>query len=120
MSPIQDAFLAEYDPTGRKPKEAGAKLDAGKPKIAKGVLQYFPRALGEVARVSEFGASKYTWKGWETVADGEERYLDALSRHILAEVTEGDITKDSGLLHAAHEAWNALARLELILRRKSK
>jgi hypothetical protein len=30
------------------------------------------------------------------------------------------VDPDSGLLHAAHTAWGALARLELILREKEK
>jgi hypothetical protein len=110
----------ESDPNGVKEHEPGAKLDANKPKIVKGVLQYFPRAINEVAKVSEFGATKYTWKGWQDVKDGIERYTDALGRHILAEEIEGPITDDSGLLHASHIAWNSLARLELILRKKEK
>jgi hypothetical protein len=35
-------------------------------------------------------------------------------RHLLAEA-ETDIDPESGLLHAAHAAWSALARLELML-----
>ena len=108
------------DPLGKKPFEPGAKLDSGKIKVLKGALQYFPRALIEVAKVSEFGASKYSWKGWENVPDGIERYGDALVRHLVAEEIEGEMTEDSGLLHASHIAWNALARLELMLREKSK
>ena len=37
-------------------------------------------------------------------------------RHILAEASGDEIDPDFGLLHAAHTAWNALARLELKLR----
>jgi len=106
----------ETDPTGRSPNEPGAKLDAGKPPVLRGAIQYFPRALEAVAAVSAFGASKYTWNGWETVPDGINRYGDASVRHLTKEAVEGDNDKDSGLLHAAHTAWNSLARLELILR----
>lgn len=106
----------ELDPTGRSAHTPGAKLDAGKPKVVKGVLQYFPRAIKELARVSEFGATKYEWRGWESVPDGEERYYDALGRHIVDEAIDGPITKDSLLRHASHIAWNAMARLELLLR----
>jgi hypothetical protein len=105
----------ESDPTGRAPSTPGAKLDAGKPPLLRGVLQYFPRALQAVAEVSAHGAAKYTWKGWETVPDGVARYGDALARHLVKEAA-GPLDQDSGLLHAAHAAWNALARLELILR----
>lgn len=108
----------ETDPNGIAPNLPGAKLDSGKPPILRGVLQYFPRAVEAVAEVSAFGAAKYTWNGWETVPDGIARYGDALARHQIKEATEGASDRDSGLLHAAHAAWNALARLELILRER--
>lgn len=107
----------ESDPTGAKPHTPGAKMDAGKSPIMQGVIQYFPRALKAVSEVSLAGAKKYTWNGWESVPDGINRYSDALGRHLLAEVTEGLIDPDTGCYHAAQVAWNAFARLELILRR---
>lgn len=106
----------ESDPTGRQPGEPGAKLDAGKSPIRRGLLEYFPRACLAVAEVSAHGAEKYSWNGWETVPDGVNRYGDAMVRHSCKAVIEGPRDADSGLLHAAHEAWNALARLELMLR----
>jgi hypothetical protein len=36
------------------------------------------------------------------------------------EEIEGEIDSQSGHYHAGHVAWNALARLELMLRRKEK
>lgn len=107
----------ESDPTGAKPHQPGAKLDAGKLPIMQGVIQYFPRALQAVSGVSQAGAEKYTWDGWETVPDGINRYGNALGRHLLAETIEGPYDKDTGCLHAAQVAWNALAVLELTLRR---
>ncbi len=97
--------------------EAGAiKYDAGKSPVFRGALDYFPRAIEQVANVSNFGATKYAWKGWQDVSEGYERYSDALARHLTSE-GKGEIAdRDSGLLHAAHAAWNALARLELYLR----
>lgn len=106
----------ETDPTGKNPNEPGAKLDAGKPSVYRGLVDYFPRACMAVAEVSTVGAKKYTWKGWETVPDGFGRYSDALSRHLLYESIDGPLDKDTGLLHASHLAWNALARLELLLK----
>lgn len=47
------------------------------------------------------------------VDDGIARYTDAMDRHNLEGIESHD---DSGLLHAAQVAWNALARLELMLR----
>lgn len=106
--------MTEHDPTGRSAHEPGAKLDAGKPRCSL-VLGGFSRALGQVAQVGTFGAAKYTDNGWRTVPDGQERYTDALWRHLLAEAQGLECDPDSGLLHAAHMAWNALARLELLL-----
>lgn len=108
----------ERDPNGLDLKTAGAKADAEKAPILAGMLQYFPRAIKEVAKVSAAGAKKYSWKGWETVPNGITRYGDALGRHILSEAIEGEFDSDTGLLHSAQIAWNALARLELILKEK--
>ena len=108
--------LNEQDPNGIGRHEAGAKLDAGKNKA--GVLADFSRALLAVSEVGTFGADKYSRGGWQSVPNGVERYTDAAWRHLLKESQES-IDDDSGLDHAAHMAWNALARLELILRSKA-
>jgi len=105
----------EVDPNGIDQHAPGAKLDQGKPRLSL-VLGAFGLALAEVGQVGTAGAIKYTDYGWLSVPNGEERYTDALLRHVFRE-TEGEIIDpDSGLLHAAHTAWNALARLELMLR----
>ena len=96
------------------------KYDAGKAPIFRGIVSYFPRAVREVAKVSGFGASKYAWAGWEGVDDGFNRYSDAMVRHIIAEGEGESVDPDSGLLHAAHTAWGALARLELMLRERKE
>lgn len=112
--------MAESDPNGKQPNEPGSKLDAGKSPIWRGLLDYFPRSCSAIADVSLVGANKYTWKGWESVPDGYARYSDALVRHITAEAIEGEVDSDTGKLHAAQAAWNAMARLELLLREKEK
>lgn len=101
---------------------AGAtKLDYGKAQVFKLFLKYFPLAVSAVSNVSEYGLRKYNpggdGTGWQEVPDGINRYGDGLVRHLLKEVTEGGYDeKDSGLSHAAQAAWNAIARLELLLR----
>jgi hypothetical protein len=107
--------MAETDPNGLDPHEPGAKLDAGKirPQL---VLGGFSRALEEVVKVGTYGADKYTDNGWMQVENGIERYSDAAMRHWLEEAQGLECDPESKLLHAAHHAWNALARLELILR----
>jgi hypothetical protein len=116
ISEVDIRDFKEIDPTGRSPHEPGAKLDAGKSPVFRGLFDYFPRACLAVAQISEMGAKKYAWKGWESVPDGPSRYGDALGRHILYENLEGLYDLQSGHLHPAHAAWNALARLELILK----
>ena len=95
----------------------GAKLDEGKPMA--GLIGDFGLALTAVAEVGTFGAKKYTRGGWQYVEDGEVRYRDAMWRHLLKENQE-TVDPDSGCAHAAQVAWNALARLELLLREEKK
>lgn len=96
------------------------KYDAGKPAVWRGVINYFPRALWGVAEISTFGANKYAWNGWEDVEEGYERYRDAQFRHALMLATGETMDPDSELMHLKHEAWGALASLELYLRNKEK
>ncbi len=93
---------------------------AAKVPVFQGVFQYFPKALMAIGEVSRFGAAKHNkgvmpteWRRFPAVI-----YSDSLMRHVLAE-TQGQINDpESNLLHAAHAAWNALARLELVLDQK--
>lgn len=106
--------MNERDPDGIDQHAPGAKLDDGK--VMAGVLSDFSLALLEVAKVGTFGAKKYSRGGWQYVKDGIQRYYDAMWRHILGE-RHKPIDKDSNCIVAAQIAWNALARLELMLRK---
>lgn len=105
----------ERDPNGTHPHTPGAKLDAGKNRLGL-VVGGFSRALRAVGRVGTFGAEKYTAHGWVSVPDGQERYTDAMYRHLLDEAAGEVLDPQTGIPHAAHAAWNALARLDLLLR----
>jgi hypothetical protein len=109
--------MSELDPNGLDQHQPGAKLDAHKPMA--GVLHDFSLALQAVAAVGDFGAKKYSRGGWQHVPNGQVRYFDALWRHLLASRNE-EIDPDSDLIHSAHLAWNALAVLELQLRKARK
>jgi hypothetical protein len=109
-----ETMTQEQDPTGRDAHAPGAKLDAGKNRLGL-VLGGFTRALQEVGKVGTFGAAKYTDNGWLSVPNGQARYTDAMFRHLLKEAEGEANDPDSKLKHAAHAAWNALARLELAL-----
>jgi len=108
--------MAETDPYGKDQHESGAKVDAGKNRLGL-VLGGFALALEQVGWIGTFGAEKYSPNGWLSVPDGQERYKDALYRHLLAYERGEDVDKDSDLLHLAHLAWNALAVLEKELRK---
>lgn len=98
-------------------KAPGVKHDDGKNRLGM-VLFGFARALQEVGLVGTFGADKYTDNGWLDVPDGQRRYTDAMLRHLLQEASGEEFDEETRLLHAAHTAWGALARLELLLRTK--
>lgn len=114
-----------------------AKNAEGKPLVYE-VIRGFANALAEVVKVSMYGYKKHTLHGrarlvanGATIEEAEARipfnnwhagdietYDNAMMRHVLARAAGEDIAPDSGLLHRAHEAWNALAALELYLRSK--
>lgn len=109
------------DPNGMSSSDAGAKLDADKPDMS--LLLMFGKALYEVSRVGTGGKIKYSRGGWQSVPDGINRYTAAMLRHAFEEhynEMDADLVGYLGneTYHAAHTAWNALARLELILREK--
>ncbi|PZO66163.1 MAG: hypothetical protein DI635_00620 [Pseudoxanthomonas suwonensis] len=98
--------MMQRDPNGIDQHQPGAKLDAGKEPVRL-ILQGMPRAILAVAEVGAYGAAKYSENGWMQVPDGVARYTDAMFRHAVREGIEQ---------HDAQVAWNALARLELMLR----
>ena len=110
-----DCVHFDLVPPQAAPQPAGGvKYDAGKPRYGL-VLGGFPRALERVVQVGTFGANKYSDDGWLTVPGGHGRYTDAMLRHHFAEAGGEELDGESGMLHAAHRAWNALAVLELKL-----
>jgi len=112
-------LVTETDPNGMDPHSSGAKLDAGKNRPGL-VLGDFARALWAVAEIGTFGAMKYTEGGWMHVPNGMARYDDAKMRHWLKDKMGQELDPDSEKTHLAHEAWNALARLDLHIRAQEK
>lgn len=77
--------------------------------IATGVLDYFPKALAEIARVSKVGNDQHNPGEplhWAREKSTDE--ADALIRHFLE---RGKIDSD-GVRHSGKMAWRALALLE--------
>lgn len=106
--------ISEAEPNGIDQHAPGTKLDSGKVKVSL-LFNDFPRALLAVAKIATFGADKYSEGGWLEVQDGIKRYDNAKNRHILYGAID-PVDDESGMLHLAHECWNALAKLELTLR----
>lgn len=95
----------------------GTKYDSGKLRLAE-MMQDFREPLSAVCKVWEFGADKYEKSNWKKVDNAIDRYTNAMLRHLLEEEIQ-DCDAESYLLHAAHVAWNALARLHFILQEKA-
>lgn len=96
-----------------------------KPNIYRGVLARFPRAIRELARVSEYGTNKHQVPledvSFTDIPGAEVMYKEALCRHIIDEAISGPInTDDGGLLHCLQRAWDALADAEVYLKRKEQ
>lgn len=95
-----------------KPKEVGIPTDRQARKdrpIARGVLDYFPDALAEVAYVSFIGNEQHNPgqpMHWSKHLSSDE--ADALVRHLLE---RGKVDTD-GCRHSAKVAWRALALLQ--------
>lgn len=83
--------------------EKGIKLDKGKNRLGL-VFSGFTKALEEVGKVGTFGAEKYTDNGWQFVENGQERYTDALLRHLFVTFRDDLYDNESGLLHLSHVA----------------
>jgi hypothetical protein len=80
--------------------------------LQSGVLDYFPAALIEVAKVSKVGNDQHNPGKPLYWARGKSNdHADALQRH---QLDHGGVDKD-GLLHSAKVAWRALAQLQVEL-----
>lgn len=65
-----------------------------------------PETTKALAEVLTYGANKYAPDNWKLVDHGEQRYLDALFRHLEA-FRSGELTDpESGLHHLAHVLTN--------------
>lgn len=102
----------ELDPMGLSNNDPGAKLDAGKIRVS--LLKRFGLALLAVADLATGGAEKYSAHGWAEVDNGIERYDDAMFGHYLKEMFQ-DTDPDMKVREQVSVAWNALARLQLLI-----
>lgn len=84
------------------------------------VMQDMPRAIEALARVMTWalGEKGYKESDWLHVPDAINKYSGGMHRHDNKEKRGQEFDDESGLEHAIHTAWNAMARVELILRKK--
>lgn len=96
-------------------KEVGLKYSQDKPWAGR-VIQVFPYSIMALGAVIKKGAEKYpNPNNWKLVDDAENKYRDALMRHLIKYLLGQRIDDETGQPHLAHMAWNALAILELYL-----
>lgn len=82
--------------------------------IASGVLDYFPAALADIARLSKIGNDKHNpGQPLHWARHKSTDHADCIIRHMLE---RGTIDTD-GLLHDAKVAWRALAQLQVAIER---
>lgn len=78
--------------------------------IARGVLDYFPAALAEVARLSKAGNDKHNPGEDLHWARGKSMdHADCILRHL---IDRGTVDPEDGFSHSAKVAWRALAMLQ--------
>jgi hypothetical protein len=94
-----------------KENAQGKKHDVNKPRYS--LLPW--EALAEIVQVLEFGAAKYGVDNWRKVPNAQQRYFDALVRHIVAWRSGEADDPESGLPHLAHAGCCVLFLLALEL-----
>jgi hypothetical protein len=82
--------------------------------MARGVLDYFPRALAAVANVSYVGNQQHNpGEPMHWAMHKSTDHADCILRHL----AERGTLDDDGLRHSAKAAWRALALLEVELQK---
>lgn len=88
------------------PEDKGARKDSP---VMSGVLDYFPLAVAEVARVSKAGNDQHNpGKPLHWARGKSSDHADCIVRHL---IERGTIDTD-GMRHSAKVAWRALALLQ--------
>lgn len=69
------------------------------------------KEIEDIVKVYTAGADKYGPNKWQDLPDGYNRYKGAMLRHLM-EYEKGNIVdEETGCLHLAQVAWNAIAML---------
>lgn len=87
------------------PKPVSKKNDQGKARwslLPWEAAREIVNVLTWAVRPKSEGGNDYPDHGWRNVPNGEERYVDALHRHMSARALGETYDGDSGYLHTAH------------------
>jgi hypothetical protein len=86
------------------------------------VNEAFPLALMDLARLMTWAITVKGYKegDWVRVSTGAQGYRGAMLRHDNKECSGVSHDHESKLRHATHTAWNAIARLQLLLQEDAK
>lgn len=87
----------------------GQKNDYADGKVRMDLLPW--PELEEIARVYTAGAKKYGPDNWKRLPDGYQRYKGAMLRHLCEVEKENIYDAETGCMHIAQVAWNAIAML---------
>ena len=84
--------------------------------ICRGVLDYFPLALAEIARVSKAGNDQHNpGQPLHWAKEKSTDHADCIARHLI----ERGTMDDDGMRHSAKMAWRALALLQIELEQEA-
>ena len=96
----------------------GIKYDTEKLRMAEMITDFAPE-LEELCKIWTFGVNKYGKGNWKLLKNGKERFSNALIRHLIEE-SKDLYDKETKLIHAAHIAFNAIARLHYVIKEMNK
>lgn len=112
---IKNLHLAENVAPGFDSSQEGRKNGKIRMEL---VFEGMPNALQALGKCMTWAieAKGYKELDFLTVPNGPQKYRGAMYRHDQKEILGEEFDDESGLIHATHTAWNAMARLELLLR----
>ena len=106
---VADGIMPQQTLVSPLPTEKQARKDTS---VTTGVLDYFPAAIAEIARVSKAGNNQHNPGQplhWAREKSGD--HADCITRHLM----ERGTLDDDGQRHSAKMAWRALALLQVEL-----
>lgn len=84
--------------------------------LCTGVLDYFPDALADVARLSKIGNDKHNpGQPLHWSREKSSDHADCIVRH---QAERNEIDPEDGVLHATKVAWRALAQLQVLIEKR--